>query len=582
MKIKVSVIFLLFIACAGAVMGKTDIFHGTQNALDYVTKIEVSLNPEKRAELRNQIEPYIKELDDALKDAPKYIEQKEERMAKLREEIRALGDNPAECLVKEQVLYKEYSGYMYDSMFVCAQRCVELAKRMNNHDQTVKGEVMEARAFMIGGFFRECDGLLQRIDTVGCSDDVIVEYLMLCFDLDFEDGFFLVTTGMPNYFDKSMDELYKCLLHYRSENSVEAVEMRAKKAFHKRDTNNAISEFYKLLDFYDSNSMEYSNAIGNLGYNQMHQTDVVESMHSMTTSAIIAIKHGSRSYPAMRKIVEAMYMVDDLPKAYEYVQISMDNARWFNSRYRIYESTKLFPVLDVKMYDAITKSSREKTIVITSLAVMLVLLLLSGYKMYSQHRKMKAQNRLIEEQNLKLQQKNKQVLEANTAHREANMVRDYSLGELIYSNASLVERVEQLRKNVARKVKVKSYDDIETLIDQFSDYVKNSQQGIDKLVLHLFPNFVKQMNEMFKPDCQQYPESVGTLTPELRICALIRLGVVKNEDLARCLNYSVNTIKSYKTRIKNSLAIERESFEDELAKIKYDDKCRPPEPDVEK
>lgn len=582
MKIKAAVIFLLLVSCAGKAVGRTDLFHGTQNALDYVTKIEVSLNPEERAELRKQIEPYIKQLDEALKDAPKYVEQKEARMAKLREDIRALGDNHAECLAKEQQLYYEYSGYMYDSMFVCAQRYVELAQRMNNHEQTVKGEIMEARAFMIGGFFRECDALLQRIDTVGCSDDVKVDYLMLCFDLDFEDGFYLVTTGLPNYFDKRMDELYESLLRYRDEDSVEAVEMRAKKAFHKRDSNKAIPEFYKLLDFYDSNSMEYSNAIGNLGYNQMHQTDVVEAMHSMTTSAIIAIKHGSRSYPALRKIVEAMYMVDDLPKAYEYVQISMDNARWFNSRYRIYESTRLFPVLDVKMYEAITKSSREKTIIITSLVVMLALLLMSGYKMYSQHRRMKAQNRLIEEQNLKLQQQNKQVLEANTAHREANMVRDYSLGELIYTNASLVERVEQLRKNVARKVKIKSYDDIENLIDQFADYVKNSQQGIDKLVLHLFPNFVKQMNEMFKPDCQQYPESPGTLTPELRICALIRLGVVKNEDLARCLNYSVNTIKSYKTRIKNSLVIEREAFEEELAKIKYDDKCRMPEADEEK
>ncbi|XOO53368.1 DUF6377 domain-containing protein [Prevotella histicola] len=51
------------------------------------------------------------------------------------------------------------------------------------------------------------------------------------------------------------------------------------------------------------------------------------------------------------------------------------------------------------------------------------------------------------------------------------------------------------------------------------------------------------------------------LTTEMRIFALIRLGINDSERIATFLNYSVHTINTYKTRVKNRSRVENDQFE---------------------
>jgi DNA-binding CsgD family transcriptional regulator len=57
------------------------------------------------------------------------------------------------------------------------------------------------------------------------------------------------------------------------------------------------------------------------------------------------------------------------------------------------------------------------------------------------------------------------------------------------------------------------------------------------------------------------------LNTELRIFALIRLGIHDAEKIARILGYSVNTIYSYKNRVKSKSIIANELFEEKIMEI---------------
>jgi DNA-binding NarL/FixJ family response regulator len=92
-------------------------------------------------------------------------------------------------------------------------------------------------------------------------------------------------------------------------------------------------------------------------------------------------------------------------------------------------------------------------------------------------------------------------------------------------------------------------------------------KNFDKVFLKLFPNFVPHYNALFRVEDQVHLRENELLNTDLRIFALIRMGINNNEKIAEILEYSVNTIYSYKTKIKNKSLVPNEEFEDQIMAI---------------
>ena len=91
--------------------------------------------------------------------------------------------------------------------------------------------------------------------------------------------------------------------------------------------------------------------------------------------------------------------------------------------------------------------------------------------------------------------------------------------------------------------------------------------GFDAMFLHLFPHFIEKFNSLLKPDCQIMVEDKNALTPELRIFALVRLGITKSDVIGEILNYSSSTVRNYKTKIRNAAIVPNEEFDKRLLEI---------------
>ena len=92
--------------------------------------------------------------------------------------------------------------------------------------------------------------------------------------------------------------------------------------------------------------------------------------------------------------------------------------------------------------------------------------------------------------------------------------------------------------------------------------------SFDKIFLRLFPNFIPEFNAYFREEDKIIPKDKDSLNIELRIFALIRLGIHDHDQIARILEYSVNTIYTYKTRVKNRSVLPNEEFESKIMAIK--------------
>lgn len=95
--------------------------------------------------------------------------------------------------------------------------------------------------------------------------------------------------------------------------------------------------------------------------------------------------------------------------------------------------------------------------------------------------------------------------------------------------------------------------------------------NIDNVILSIFPNFIDRFNSLLKEECRIVLKSKDSLVPEVRIFALIRLGISKNDDIAKCLNYSVSTVKCYKSKIMNASSLTNDEFYARLMQITFNE-----------
>ena len=117
-----------------------------------------------------------------------------------------------------------------------------------------------------------------------------------------------------------------------------------------------------------------------------------------------------------------------------------------------------------------------------------------------------------------------------------------------------------MRKEVLRRLTIKDYDGLRAVFDQQRGEAFDTLYSLDNMLLMLYPDFPEKFNSLLHEENRVTPRSDERFTTEMRIFALIRLGITKNDDLARSLNYSVNTIKSYKTRVLNASLYEKDEF----------------------
>ena len=132
------------------------------------------------------------------------------------------------------------------------------------------------------------------------------------------------------------------------------------------------------------------------------------------------------------------------------------------------------------------------------------------------------------------------------------------------------DNINKNRKNQNHFLKYLRRGDYKYLIDEIEskppveDDIRQFYKMFDEAFLNLYPDFVAQVNSLLAENERITLKDGDSLTPELRICALIRLGVTDSGKMASLLHYSANTVYNYRARIRNKATGPRDKFEDEV------------------
>ena len=518
----------------------------------------------------NDYNIYLDSLDQYIHISDRYVVQKENRISALKELLKDGNLSLEDSYRYTYLLFEEYSTYKSNLMYTTARQLIDISNKIGDYDKLVQSKVQLAHSYLWCGAFKEAYEYMSKIDTVGVRNETKANYLMALFNLQFESALYVKPLGffMRKYV-KDMQAIILQLEKILPADDDRLLEAYQKQCSHNDQYKDAWQYLNERLKHTSGISRETAAKLGDMGFLYLEMGDTVSALKYMVKSAIMDIKIGSKQAPALRKIAEAIYPKGEINRAYEYIQQSMANAVFFDSRYRMYESSITLPLIDKELYELTVRQKDFLVLTVCVIILFIVVLVVAVYQIWKQNCRLRNSALLINKQNESLKLINEQMGQVNRELQEANNIKEAYLGRILSDTSLSISDIEELVKVVKNKVKAKQYDDIMQYIYKH-DYLRKRKEmlsSFDEMFLRLFPNFIEKFNSLLDKDNQIIVHEKNVLTPELRIFALIRLGVTKSDTIGEILNYSASTVRNYKTKIRNISIVPNEEFDSRLLDI---------------
>jgi hypothetical protein len=280
-------------------------------------------------------------------------------------------------------------------------------------------------------------------------------------------------------------------------------------------------------------------------------------------AALCDIQSATKETAAMHALARLLYHEGDIERAYIFIQQAREDALYYGARQRQIEISAILPLIATAKLSSVEGQRKKWFIFSTALGCLFVLIVTFVFIIFKQLQKLKAAELIIKTSNQSLQETNQNL-------REANRIKEEYIGYYFNINAEYLNKIEAFKKAVDQKLISRKYEDLRYIVDNIN--LKREREDLsysfDKVFLNLFPDFVSSFNALFKPEDQFVLKEGQLMNTEMRIFALIRMGINDTEKISRILGYSVNTIYAYKTRVKSKSVIPNEQFEDRIMEIK--------------
>ncbi|HTD92288.1 MAG TPA: DUF6377 domain-containing protein, partial [Chitinophagaceae bacterium] len=295
-------------------------------------------------------------------------------------------------------------------------------------------------------------------------------------------------------------------------------------------------------------------------YIKRNQVDT--AIHLLATAAMADIKSSTKETSAIFNLSSILFKKGDLKNASTYIEKAVEDALFYGARQRKVQMSAILPLIEA---EKIARVEQEKKTVTTYAIIVTFLLLLLVYLVIviaRQIRKLKKAQQAITEAHI-------QQRAINTRLIEANKIKEEYIGFFFNANTAFYDKIERFKAKVEQKITDRKLDDIRFLLNSLSIRQEREEllKNFDSIFLKLFPHFIPEYNALFRTEDITPLKENEVLNTDLRIFALIRLGIHDNDKIAHILGYSVNTINTYKTRIKNKSLLANEDFEAKIMEI---------------
>jgi tetratricopeptide (TPR) repeat protein len=424
-------------------------------------------------------------------------------------------------------------------------------------------QIKEGFVLLSAGLFRETFDLLQNVNRKLLSKTEKAEYFTMIaryyYDLaDYDNDHFYA----PRYIDSGNSYIDSSLTLF-PQSSFEYIYYNGLKNIRSGNNDIALSGLKKLTESYPMTQHEVAVTTSTISdiYIQKGQTD--SAIDLLLLAAIADIRNSTKETRAIFSLATLLFRRGDAKNASTFIEKAVNDAVFYGARQRKVQLTSILPLIEAERLNILQNENKKVVNYAIAVTILSLLLISLVFIIFRQIKKLQIAKADVMDAH-RLQQN------INTKLQEANKIKEEYIGYFFSGNSEFYARIEKFIQSVEVKISDRKLDDIRFLVNNLN--LKRGREEVlhdfDRIFLKLFPNFIAEFNLLINEEGQVRLKDGELLNTDLRIFALIRMGIHDTQKIAGILGYSVNTINTYKSKIKNKSIVPNETFEEKIMQIK--------------
>ncbi len=510
------------------------------------------------------IDSILVSLDKVIDNRQAFLDKKYESIDRLRKKLSYPADNNENSLFElNYALFNEFGSFIYDSAFYYASQMQTLAFKSENPSLISIAKMKMSFVLLSSGMFHEALDTLNTINPELLENKQKVEY----FDLKARAYFDMSEYANDPYFApiyyKQGTVYTKKAIQFTNPGNYQKWASTALLNLCNNRLDSALYFYKKVLNEFDVSLHQKAMVYAAMASCSLEAGDTIMAIEYYAASAKNDIKSTVTETIALRNLANVLFHLGEIKEAHKYIVLANQDAGFYGARQRSFQISSLLPIIEGEKLGLIENQKKQLELYVIFLAVLSALIIFSLITIFKQLTKLKNARVAIMEANMNLKS-------LNNTLKEANKIKEEYIAYYFNISTNYVDKLEHLKESILRNLDNKRYENIDHALSKLVIKRERDQlfHNFDKIFLSIFPDFVDGFNALFDEENRVYLTDQGAMNTDLRIFALIRMGILENEKIARILNFSINTIYSYKNRIKKRSLIPNNEFEEKIMEIK--------------
>jgi tetratricopeptide (TPR) repeat protein len=503
----------------------------------------------------------LRELDKVLAQRPLYFMQKRADILEQSSRLQKAADAKTRFALTLG-LCQEYESFNFDTAYIYSTQLVREAQSLNFLEYLGQARIRQAFSLLSAGLFRQALDSLETIDPDRLSSKVRADFFATKSRCYLDISRFLDDDNFSPYYLEKGVALLDSAIHYSRGNHLTNLAHRANRALLLLQLDQAEALFKKLITDPALPSRELARESASLGLVYLEKGELDAALDKFIIAAIADEENCVKENTALMLAAQILHDQGDYERSDRYIDLALEDAYFYNARLRKVQILDVLPLIKERQVALGEQKQRQLLVFVFLLAVLLLFCLVLIYNNIQK-------NRVLQQKEQKLTQAYRALESYTTALYEADKIKENYIGHFFQRHTKFIKYADKLFRNTRKALGEQKFKDAQFHSKQFQGRKEQQKllEEFDTVFLTIFPNFVEQFNGLF-PEEFHYPAARKTLdNPELRIFALIRLGVKNNETIARALDYSVNTIYTYKTKVRKRSLLSNEKFDEAVMNI---------------
>lgn len=501
------------------------------------------------AQTNYSLESDIITLNQAISNRENYENEKRERISRYQNELNT-SEHPFSLYKK---LYNEYKSYNFDTALIYVSCIDQELAIFSTPEQRYEALLDRGFIYLSGGLFKEAVDVMEQIrqEDLPLDYTYYTTYARLIWDMANYSGSQLA----KEYNDLGTRYMQQAQQMRTPEDTTDYWYCQGSIELRNGSNQQGIESYTKALAGSTCTAHDSAIILSSIGWQHYMLHQPLEAFHYYVEASCCDIRANIKEAVALRHAAMILYENGYIEEAEQYIRIAQEDAVRYNARHRQMEISQILPIIEGYQLQHLRTEKKQHVVLYSTIIILLIIVIVVLVILFSRTKAIATARTTIAEMNETL--------------TVANRVKEQLLGNMLAGQSQYLNEVEKYQQNVKRNAANHLFAELQ-VIPRPADAQRRRQiffQQLDEMLLDIYPSFVEDFNALLRPEERFEPKPNEKLTPEMRIFALIRLGIQQNDAIAQVMNYSVNTVYAYKTRTKSKSNLSSEEFNEAVMRI---------------